>query len=84
MAHARWTREDVVEVIREWAAGGGDMRINSYWEWKRGREALADVTIARLFGSWRELVRAAGLRAGRPSRLRRRVSPSLTAGVGRR
>lgn len=53
MGRATWTRERVIDVLREWAAEGGDMRILSYREWKRGREAPADVTIARLFGSGR-------------------------------
>jgi len=47
-------------VLREWGAEGGDMRISSDPEWKRGREAPADVTIAKLFGSWRNALRAAG------------------------
>ncbi len=46
-----WTRESVVEVFRQWGAEGGDMRILSYRQWKRGREAPADVTIAKLLGS---------------------------------
>jgi len=67
MANVRWTRERVVEVLRDWAAEGGDMRISSYKAWAREHEAPADVTITRLFGSWREFVRAAGYEpVGRP------------------
>ncbi len=62
-----WPREPIIELIREWAADGGDMRISSYREWARDREAPCDVTISRRFGSWRELVRAAGFDpVGRP------------------
>ena len=67
-------------MIREWAAEGGDMRISSYREWKRGRDAPADVTIAKLFGGWRSLVRAAGFEpVARPG-----PDPSYPATGGRR
>lgn len=69
-----WTREAMIEVVQTWAAEGGDMRLVSYLEWKRGRSAPADVTIARIFGSWRELIEVAGFEpVGPTAAYRRRV-----------
>lgn len=62
MAPVVWTEERIVDALQRWVAAGGDSRIASYKVWTRGRaDAPADVTIARVFGGWRNALRAAEL-----------------------
>lgn len=62
MGSTRWPPERIVEALPAWMEHGGDGRVATYKTWTRGRaDAPADVTIAKVFGSWREALRAAGL-----------------------
>lgn len=77
MGSHRWTTTAIIAVIEEWADDGGDMRVTTYREWKGGRTAPTDATIARLFGSWRAMIRAAGLTpAGRAAHAEPHRNPS--------
>jgi hypothetical protein len=76
--YRRWTRERVVERIREWYAKGADLSWN-YISTELDPPLAAAALHAGRFACWADALRAAGLNPDQVSRYRRWTLPKIHA-----